>query len=105
MGEHVFAAGDASDFPVKQGGVGAQQADVAAAGIAALAGDGELERFDPVLRGSLIAGERRRLYFQARLEHGRAVDSEVLEAPAWEADEKVVAEELGPFLRTLDGRS
>ena len=41
MGEHVFAAGDATDFPVKQGGLGAQQADVAAAGIAALAGDHE----------------------------------------------------------------
>ena len=41
MGEHVFAAGDAADFPVKQGGIGTQQADVAAAGIAALAGDHE----------------------------------------------------------------
>jgi sulfide:quinone oxidoreductase len=102
MGEHAFAAGDAADFPVKQGGLGAQQADAAAAGIAALAGDHETERFDPVLRGSLIAGERRRLYFQARLEHGTAVDSEVLDEPPWEAADKVVAEELGPFLRELD---
>ena len=99
MGEHVFAAGDAADFPVKQGGIGAQQADAAAAGIAALAGDHRAERFDPVLRGALIAGERRRLYFQARLEHGTAVDSEVLDEPPWEAADKVVAEELGPFLR------
>jgi NADPH-dependent 2,4-dienoyl-CoA reductase/sulfur reductase-like enzyme len=38
MAEHVFAAGDATNFPIKHGGFGAQQADVAAAGIAALAG-------------------------------------------------------------------
>ncbi len=103
MGERVFAAGDATDFPVKQGGIGTQQADVAAAGIAALAGDHEPERFDPVLRGALIAGERRRLYFQARLENGTAVDSEVLDEPPWDSADKVVAEELGPFLRSLDG--
>jgi sulfide:quinone oxidoreductase len=102
MGEHVFAAGDATSFPVKQGGLGAQQADVAAAGIAALAGDHEPTPFEPVLRGSLIAGERRRLFFQARLEDGRPVDSELLDAPAWESDEKIVAEELGPYLRGLD---
>ena len=37
----MFAAGDATDFPVKHGGLGAQQADTAAAGIAHLAGTGE----------------------------------------------------------------
>ena len=102
MGAHVFAAGDGADYPVKQGGIGTQQADVAAAGIAALAGDHEPERFEPVLRGSLIAGERRRLYFQARLENGTAVDSEVLDEPSWDVADKVVAEELGDFLRSLD---
>jgi sulfide:quinone oxidoreductase len=102
--EHVFAAGDVTDFPVKQGGIGAQQADVAAAGIAALAGDHEREVLAPVLRGALIAGERRRLYLQCRLEGGRPVDSEVLDEPPWEADEKVVAQELGPFLHTLEPR-
>jgi sulfide:quinone oxidoreductase len=104
MGERAFAAGDGADFPVKQGGLGTQQADVAAAGIAALAGGHEPERFDPVLRGALIAGERRRLYFQARLENGTAVDSEVLEEPPWDTGDKVVAEELGDFLRSLDGQ-
>ena len=102
MGEHVFAAGDAADFPVKQGGLGAQQADVAASGIAALAGDHQPERFEPVLRGALISGERRRLYLQARLEPGAVVDSEVLDEPPWDADDKVVAEELGRYLRKLD---
>src|SRR5581483_10907374 len=36
--ERVFAAGDVTDFPVKHGGVAAQQADAAAESIAALAG-------------------------------------------------------------------
>jgi sulfide:quinone oxidoreductase len=38
--EDVFAAGDGTDFPVKQGGIGTQQADAAAERIAARAGAG-----------------------------------------------------------------
>ncbi len=50
----VFAARDATDFPVKQGGMGAQQADAAAAGIAHLAGVGDRPPpLNPVLRGAL----------------------------------------------------
>jgi hypothetical protein len=30
------------------------------------------------------------------------VESEVTTEPAWPADEKIAAEELGPFLRSLD---
>ena len=36
--ERVYAAGDATDFPVKYGGISSQQADTAAEAIAALAG-------------------------------------------------------------------
>jgi sulfide:quinone oxidoreductase len=104
MGGRVFAAGDATDFPVKQGGIGAQQADAAAAGIAALAGEGEPEAFEPVLRGALISGERKHIYLQARLVDGRPVDSEVFDEPPWPADEKVVAGDLGDLLRELDER-
>jgi len=48
--EGVFAAGDVTAFPVKQGGIATQQADVAVEAIAAAAGC-ELEPapFDPVL--------------------------------------------------------
>ena len=46
----VFAAGDAVDFPIKQGGVGSQQADVVAESIAALAGaEIEPHAFEPVI--------------------------------------------------------
>ncbi|MFN8162131.1 MAG: FAD-dependent oxidoreductase, partial [Solirubrobacterales bacterium] len=53
--DHVFAAGDATWFPVKQGGIAAQQADVAASAIAAMA-DPDIPRavFRPVLRGVLL---------------------------------------------------
>ena len=36
--ERVYAAGDATDFAIKHGGIAAQQADAAAEAIAALAG-------------------------------------------------------------------
>lgn len=99
--EHVFAAGDATNLPLKHGGLGAQQADVAAAGIAKLAGAPvEPETLRPVIRGVLHTG-RAPLYLTAKLIDGR-VESEVSTEPAWPADEKVVTEELGPFLRSLD---
>jgi sulfide:quinone oxidoreductase len=105
LGEHVFAAGDAVDFPVKHGGLGSQMADTAAAGIAALEGSAERpEPLQPVLRGMLLTG-REPLFLTARLVEGRGLDSEVSAEPPWPADEKVVAEELGPFLAGLDARA
>lgn len=97
----VFAAGDATDFPVKQGGIGAQQADSAAAGIAHLAGLGDRPPpLRPVIRGQLLTGERP-LYMSARVVEGLGWQSEIYEQPPWPADEKIAAEELGPYLRTL----
>jgi len=53
----VWAAGDATNFPIKQGGLAAQQADAAAEAIAARAGaDVEPKPFRPVLRGVLLTG-------------------------------------------------
>lgn len=53
----VFAAGDATTFPLKQGGLATQQADAAAATIAADLGfPVEPEPFRPVLRGLLLTG-------------------------------------------------
>jgi len=97
----VFAAGDAANLQIKHGGLGAQMADSAAAGIAALAGaDVEVEPLRPVLRGVLYTGAEP-LYLTARIEDG-GVESEVARDRPWPADEKVVAEELGPFLRSLE---
>ena len=53
----VYAAGDGTDFPVKQGGLATQQADAAAEHIAAGLGvEVEPRPFKPVLRGQLITG-------------------------------------------------
>jgi sulfide:quinone oxidoreductase len=101
LGARVFAAGDAVSFPVKQGGLGAQMADIAAEGIAALAGaDIEPPPLRPVIRGVLYTG-REPLFLTARYADGD-IESEVSHEQAWPADEKIVAEELGPFLRSLD---
>lgn len=55
--EHVYAAGDGTSFPVKQGGLATQQADAAAAHIAhSLGAAVEADPFRPVLRGQLITG-------------------------------------------------
>jgi sulfide:quinone oxidoreductase len=54
----VYAAGDATNFPIKHGGLGTQQADAAAEHIAARAGAAvEPAPFHPVIRGKLITGD------------------------------------------------
>jgi sulfide:quinone oxidoreductase len=56
--DDVYAAGDGVDFPIKQGGIGTQQADAAAAHIAHRLGAAvEPEPFRPVLRGKLLTGD------------------------------------------------
>ena len=67
LSEHVFAAGDATNLPLKHGGLGAQQADVAAAGIAAMAG-ADVTAGAVQAGGACGAPHRRR----AALHHGSA---------------------------------
>ena len=56
--EDVYAAGDGTNFPLKQGGLATQQADAAAADIAhRLGAAGAPEPFRPVLRGQLLTGD------------------------------------------------
>lgn len=98
----IFAAGDATDLPVKQGGVGAQQADTAAAGIAHLAGAaGAPAPLRPVIHAQLLTGHDR-LYLAAHLIAGRGWMTRIFDEPPWSVEEKVVAAELGRYLDTLD---
>jgi sulfide:quinone oxidoreductase len=102
---HVFAAGDATAYPVKHGGLGTQQADTAAAGIAHLAGLPDRPApFTPVIRGMLLTGNSP-LYLSAHVVSGLGWRSHVYEEPPWPADEKIVAEELGPYLTMLEESS
>jgi sulfide:quinone oxidoreductase len=98
----VYAAGDVTTFPVKQGGVATQEADVAAEALAAAAGvEIEPATFDPVLRGVLWTGaEARYLYGRPAGGHGEV--SELSSEPLWhESNGKIVGRYLSPFLAAL----
>jgi sulfide:quinone oxidoreductase len=98
----VYAAGDITAFPVKQGGLAAQQAEAAAEWIAADAGAGLTPRaFDPILRGLLLTGSHPR-YLRRDLATGEA-SSWVSETPIWWPPTKLVGRRLSPFLAELSG--
>jgi len=100
--ERVYAAGDATDFPVKFGGIAAQQADTAAEAIAVLAGAAiEPAPFTPVLHGALLGGPRP-LYLSARVTGGHGSTSEVSEAPTAAPPMKIIAKYLAPYLESRD---
>lgn len=91
----VYAAGDLTQFPVKQGGIAAAQADAAASAIAADAGAHVRPTvFTPVLHGLLLTGLAPR-YLRAE-HHGRR--SLVALQPLWWPPDKVVGRHLSPFL-------
>ena len=89
--EAVWAAGDGTSFPIKQGGLAAQQADAAAAAIAAhLGADVVAEPFRPVLRGVLLDPRGQRFLDAAR--------GDMPPTPLWWPPTKVVAQHLGRYL-------
>jgi sulfide:quinone oxidoreductase len=72
----IYAVGDATAYPVKHGGIAAQQADVAALSIAALAGAAVTPRpFHPTIDGVLVTGGQPR-HLSARLIGGEPFASE-----------------------------
>jgi sulfide:quinone oxidoreductase len=101
--EDLFAAGDATTFPVKQGGLAAQQADAAAEVIAAAAGAALTpEPFRPVLRGLLVTG-RERAFVRAELVGGRGETSAAHTEALWWPPGKIVGRYLAPFLADRAG--
>lgn len=101
--ENVFAAGDVTSFPVKQGGIAAQQADAAAEAIAVGLGvDIDPRPFKPVLRGLLLTGREPRYLrreLSGRPEHAPVAAYE----PLWWPPTKVVGRHLAPFLAAVAG--
>jgi sulfide:quinone oxidoreductase len=99
----VFAAGDITSFPVKQGGIACQQADAAAELIAAEAGaDLKPQPFRPVLRGLLLTGRQPR-YLRHELAGGAGDASEASPEPLWWPPAKIVGRYLAPFLGAFAG--
>jgi sulfide:quinone oxidoreductase len=99
----VFAAGDITSFPVKQGGIAAQQADAAAEMIAANAGaDITPQPFRPVLRGLLLTGRQPR-YLTHELTGGAGDVSAASPEPLWWPPAKIVGRYLAPFLGAFAG--
>lgn len=95
--QRVYAAGDATWFPIKQGGLAAQQADAAAASIAACA-DASIPkgRFRPILRGALLTGAAP-LYLRSGVA-GTHGDEAAGAAPLWWPPAKIAARHLAPYL-------
>lgn len=99
--ERVYAAGDATWFPVKQGGLAAQLADCAASAIAALAGAAvDPQPFRPVLRGALLTewGPR---YLRAPV--GEIAGGTAAKSVLWWPPAKVAGRYLAPYLATRAG--
>jgi sulfide:quinone oxidoreductase len=102
---HVYAAGDITAGPVKQGGLATQQADAAAEQIAADAGAGNEPRpYRPVLRGLLLTGEAP-LYMRNDLSSDAGLARPLRReppwtsrAPLWWPDQKVVGRYMTGYL-------
>jgi sulfide:quinone oxidoreductase len=90
--DRVWAVGDMTTRPLRQGGLAAQQADVAAADIAAQIGGGDVEvrPYEPRLRGMLLTGADP-LYLQHE--------------PRGLAGSKVVGDHLGAYVEGAATRS
>jgi sulfide:quinone oxidoreductase len=93
----VFAAGDGTTFPIKQGGLAAQEANVAALGIAERAGvDVTPTPFDPTLRVKLLTGTGAK-YLREALAGGEEA-STASDHTLWWPPSKVVAPHLSAYL-------
>ncbi len=93
---HVYAAGEVTAFPLRQGGLAAQQADVVAEAIAARYAAGPPPApFAPVLRARLTTSGAP-LYLQAR----PAGQSLASHRALWSPPEKVAGRYLAPYLAT-----
>ncbi len=103
----VYAAGDVIAFPVKHGGLAAQQADAVAETIAWRVGAiGMPEPFRPVLRALLMTGAAP-LYLRVELGPGGLREHRILPATGtastdalWSPPGKIAGRYLAPFLAT-----
>lgn len=95
--ENIYAAGDGTTAPIKQGGLAAQQADTVAEGLAARAGATFTRSpLQGTLRAVLLTGEEP-LYLRADVDVGGA-SSRAARHPLWWPPDKVAATYLSDYL-------
>jgi sulfide:quinone oxidoreductase len=96
--DDVYAAGDGTWFPVKQGGLACQQADAAAESIAAQAGATiDPAPFRPVLRGRLLTGSKP-LFMRNDISGTAGDESTSSSNTLWWPPGKVAGNYLAPYL-------
>jgi sulfide:quinone oxidoreductase len=100
---HVYAAGDGTDFPVKQGGIASQQADAVAELIARRAGASvDPQPFHGLLRSQLFTGAEPR-FLRTDLSLRASAHSQASEIPLWWPVAKIAGLHLAPYLAAQDG--
>jgi sulfide:quinone oxidoreductase len=100
---HVYAAGDITTYPIKQGGIATQQADALAEAIAAQAGAPiSPHPFRPVLRGLLLTGSTP-LYLRHEPGGGAGNTTTIASETLWWPPGKIVGRHLAPFLAQHSG--
>ena len=93
---NVYAVGEVTSFPLRQGGIATQQADAVAESIAARCGTlDDPAPFRPVLRGRMVTSGAP-LYLQSR-PSGQSLASD---RALWTPPEKVAGRYLAPYLST-----
>lgn len=100
--DDVFAAGDGTIFPIKQGGIATQQADAAASEIAHMLGAPvQPEPFKPTLRGKLLTGGES-LHMRTGVGGGEGEGETSLDT-LWWPPHKISGRYLAPWLYEEQG--
>jgi sulfide:quinone oxidoreductase len=100
--EHVYAAGDGTDGPLKYGGIAAQQSDAAVQAICVAAGlPVEAAPLHAVIHATLLTGAAP-LYLTTRVIDGQGFSSASIDEPAEPPPAKIAARYLAPYLATRD---
>ena len=100
--QDVYAAGDGTSFPVKQGGIATQQADAAAEAIAAAMGASVTPSpLRPTLRGQLLTGIAP-IYMRAEIAGTTGDFFQVAANPLWWPPTKIAGRYLASYLAAHD---
>lgn len=97
----IYAAGDITDFPIKQGSIAAQQADAVICSLAARFGrEREPRPFKPRLHAILLS-DRGTTFIRASDDGGPHRGADVSDEPLWEDAEKIFSRHLSQRMRRL----